>query len=332
MIGERIESVGGAPWEGLTLLAAGLVLAAAGWFSGISAMVAGAALPIALGGSWWFLGQERPLTATFREDGLEVETAGEPVLVPYASIRNLKVGRRAADPATFDKPSAALTIVHDGGVLRIPSRLNLPSHEVLRFLADRVPRTGGRDVNPVLLDYLNREEQYYGPSSVASFRAASCLVSGPRTGYRALALGLMLAGTAWTAYGFSGRGDTAWGVFGVIGLVFGVLFLAASFAENRPSGAALKNWKDASLVIGPHGMAMVQGHLQGEVRWPELLEIRFQAKPGAVQFGYQFAIPGILLRVKGAKILIADIYDRPLFVIHERILASSGRSTPPDVE
>ncbi len=42
--------------------------------------------------------------------------------------------------------------------------------------------------------------------------------------------------------------------------------------------------------------------------------------------------PGILLRVKGADIVIADIYDRPLHVIDNRILASSGRSTPLDRE
>jgi hypothetical protein len=38
-----------------------------------------------------------------------------------------------------------------------------------------------------------------------------------------------------------------------------------------------------------------------------------------------------LLRVKGANIVIADIYDRPLYVIHNRILAASGRSTPLDL-
>jgi len=79
-------------------------------------------------------------------------------------------------------------------------------------------------------------------------------------------------------------------------------------------------------------MAMVQGGIQGEVRWPELLEIRFNAKPRGLSLSNQRAmLPGILLRVKGADILIADIYDRPLYVIYNRILAASGRSGPRDV-
>ena len=104
-----------------------------------------------------------------------------------------------------------------------------------------------------------------------------------------------------------------------------------SFAEPMRVGP-MKNWKNASVVIGPHGMAMVQGDIQGEVRWPELLEIRFNTKPLAFSLGSQSGFPGILLRVKGADIVIADIYDRPLHVIYNHILASSGRSTPLDLE
>ena len=44
------------------------------------------------------------------------------------------------------------------------------------------------------------------------------------------------------------------------------------------------------------------------------------------------AIPGIRHRVKGARILIMDLYDCSLFVIHDRIPAASGRSTPLDAE
>jgi hypothetical protein len=88
----------------------------------------------------------------------------------------------------------------------------------------------------------------------------------------------------------------------------------------------LKNWKNASLVIAPEGMAMVQGLIQGEVKWPELLDVRFNVKPVGFHMGHHTAFPGIMLSVKGANILIADIYDRPLHVIYNRILTLSGRS------
>jgi hypothetical protein len=332
MIGERLESHGLLPWGELLLLAVALGLVAAGLIYGINGMVIGAVLPLAMGGTLWFLGRERPLTATFREEGLEIETAAEPILVPYASIQNIKVGGRLADPAEFRKSACAITVLHKGGLLRIPSRLNYPSHEVYRFLAERVPDNGGRDVNPVLADYLARQEQYFGPESVRTFRAVGRRLTPERIGYRAFSIGLMLTGVAWSALGFSEFVATEWGWAGILCIVLGAFLYAASYAESMSPGP-VRNWKGASLVIGPQGMAMVQGDIQGEVHWPELLEIRFNARPGGFNFGNVNAmIPGILLRVKGASILIADIYDRPLYVIYNRILAASGRSAPVDFE
>ena len=267
-----------------------------------------------------------------REEGLEIEGVEGPTLVPYASIQNIKVGGRLADPVGFRKASCPIAVLHDGRVLHIPSRLNFPSHEVYRFLAERIPDGGGRDVNPVLADYLERQEQYFGPDSVATFRAASGRATGARLGYRAFCIGVTVAGAAWMVYGFSGFGETMWGGVGVACAVAGILLYTVSFAESLAAGSSRK-LKDASLVIGPQGMAMVQGDIQGEVRWPELLEIRFNANPSGVNFGNVHAlIPGILLRVKGATIVIADIYDRPLYVIYNRIMAASGRSAQPGLE
>lgn len=334
MIGERLESHRGFSPGAPVLLAVGLGLAVAGLAWGIEGMLVGAALPIAIAGSLWFLGQDRPLTATFREDGLEVESRGEPVLVPYATIRNLRVGGRPADPAGFRRPSCPIEVLHEGGLLRIPAHLNFPSDEVLRFLADRVPDGGGRDVNPVLADYLQRQEMYFGPESVATFRGAGRPPTGSRSGLRAVCIGLMLAGAAWAALGFSGAVDVGWGAAGITCLLLGALLVAATFAESMPAHPAMKAKvrKGASLVIGPIGMAMVQGDIQGEVRWPELLEIRLQAKPSGLHLAGAGAFPGILLRVKGADILIADIYDRPLYVIYNRIMSSAGRAAPLDAE
>ena len=162
--------------------------------------------------------------------------------------------------------------------------------------------------------------------------AASQRVADARLGYRAFCIGLIVAGGAWSVIGFSGFSEIAWGLAGIVCVMVGGLLYATSFAEFIPAGP-MRNWRNASLVISPQGMAMVQGDIQGEVRWPELVEIRFNTKPRGFDFGNPSAmLPGILLRVKGASILIADIYDRPLHVIHKRILAASGRSTPLELE
>jgi len=330
MIGERLESHGNLPWGALLLLAVGFGLVIVGLIYHNNWFVTGAVLPAALAGSLWFLGRERPLAATFREQGLEIESATEPVLVPYASIQNIKAGGRLADPAGFRKSSCAIAVLHEGGLLRVPSHLNFPAHEVYRFLVERVPDTGGRDVNPVLAEYLERQERYFGPETVGTFRAASRRMRSGRRGYRALCIGMMLAGAVWAALGIAEFVNPYfWAPAGILFVLFGALLYAFSFVEAI---RAVKNWKNASLVIGPEGMAMIQGDIQGEVRWPEVLEIRFNAKPGGFSLGQPSVMPGILLRVKGANIVIADIYDRPLRVIHNRILASAYRATAGNVE
>ena len=169
-----------------------------------------------------------------------------------------------ADPATFDKASCGIAVLHERGRFTYPAHLNFSSHDVFRFLAERVPDCGGRDVNPVLADYLERQEQYFGPHSVATFPRGKPPATGSRSGYRASCIGLILAGVAWSAYAFSGIGETAWGLAGVIGIVAGVSW-RGQLGEGMPAGPAFKNGKDASLVIGPHGMAMIQGDVQGEV-------------------------------------------------------------------
>ncbi len=183
-------------------------------------------------------------------------------------------------------------------------------------------------MNPVLAEYLESQERQFGPDAVRTYCAASRRLRGTRRGYRAFLFGLIGTGAAWTAFGFSGFDETAWGAAGIVCAFLGAILYAASFGEAIRE---IKNWRQASLVIGPLGMAMVQGDIQGEVRWPELLEIRFNARPRGFNLMNQRAmIPGILLKVKGADIVIADIYDRPLYVIYNGILAASGRSKPLD--
>ena len=69
MIGERIESQHSLPLMAFLFLAAGVGLVVAGLATGVHGMVTGAVLPLALGGSLWLFGQERPLTAMFRDTG-----------------------------------------------------------------------------------------------------------------------------------------------------------------------------------------------------------------------------------------------------------------------
>jgi hypothetical protein len=65
-------------------------------------------------------------------------------------------------------------------------------------------------------------------------------------------------------------------------------------------------------VIGPQGIALSQGELQGQLRWAELKRIR-------IRKGAFLSAPVLELRVEGARIDIPDIYSTPLTLIHREI-------------
>ncbi len=332
MIGERIEARHAFPLGAALFLLVGLGLLAAGLGMGNRDLAIGGVLPIAIGAVWWASGSVRPFTGTFQEEGLLVEGEGEPFLVPYSSIRNVKVGGRLANPKGPDRGRRPIELLHDSGVLRIPSRSSFPTHTILRFLADRIPDRGSRDVNPALADFLRVQEAKFGPEHVYTFRAADRTWKSSLRGLRAFSIGGILGGAAWIGLGALGIGSDGWSPAGIVTLIFGFLLFAASFSEFQTAGQTRKLRKNAGLVIGPGGMAMIQGPIQGELRWAELVETRFQDGARAFQSTPAAAVPGIVLRVKGAEIVIADVYDRPLYVIHDLIQMSAELTEPVDVE
>ncbi len=329
MIGQRIESRPGLPWGALMFLAVGIALVAGGLAVGPLPMAVAGALPIAVGLMLGFLGREGRFAGEFTAEG--IEATDPPSSIPYASLLNVRAGNRPHNPLDFRKKTCPIRVIHEAGELAIPSRLNVPSHEVYRFLAGKVPDNGSREINPALQEYLERQESYFGPEQVWTYRALTRKQSRRAYGkLRAGCYGLILAGVVWIAYGASTADGGGWIGGGILALLLGVAFAMATLAEGPNTGRMIKGWKKASLVIGPQGMAMVQGDIQGEVRWPELLEIRFKSRPSNFRLHHGEAMAGILLRLKGANILIADLYDRPLYVIHDRIMACSGRSTRPE--
>ena len=331
MIGRRIESRWRWPWGVLLWLSIGVALLAGGLVLGRPPLSIASALPISIGLASWMLGRERSFVAEFAEESIEIEDPQSSI--PYSGIRDLRAGWIPHDPSTFRKASAPIHLEHDRGVLHIPANLSVPSHEVYRFLAGRMTSDGDRAVNPALAEYLERQEGYYGPEHIWTYRAASRgKFRGRYRRFRAFCAGLVLGGAVWMVLGFSGRVEEAWGVAGIMCALLGFLFFLVTLAELNHTGRFIKGWKGSSLVIGPQGMAMVQGDIQGEVRWPELLEIRLKPKPSKFYVHHAQAHNGILLKVKGADILIADIYDRPLYIIYDRIMASSGRLARDEVD
>jgi hypothetical protein len=333
MIGSRIESRRVLPWGSLLLLTAGFCMFIGGIANGEASLAISSALPFSIGLSVLFLGHEKKLVAEFAAESIEIENP--PTSIPYAGLKSVRAGGIPHEPSSFRKARSPILVEHDNGVLQIPPRLNVPSHEVYRFLAEQVPTCGNRAVNSTLAEYLERQESYYGPEQIWTYNAS---VRKPPKGrfraFRGFCYGLILAGLVWMFLGFAVGIDpkTGWGGVGILCSSVGVALFLITLVDRELNNGAIRNWRKSSIVITPQGMAMVQGDLQGEVRWPELLDIRFRPKPRIISFQYSHGLIGILLKLRGADILIADIYDRPLYVIHERILAASGRSCPEEID
>lgn len=327
MIGRVIEARRRPPWLALALLAAGFALGGLAAWRREPTPAAWAVLPLAMGGCLLALARQRGFTAQLGEDAIllgdERDPLAPPTPIPYASLRSVHADGWAEAPAAFRKPRATLAVRHEGGVLLIPPRLNVASAEVYRHLARFLPRAGGRDVNPALESYLKEHERRHGPGEVICYKAAATrarpAARRSTRAIRALLAGVVLAGLIWVGIGLAEWPSPEWKYGGAVALIFGSIFWLASFTSAL-STPRVPEWRKASLVVGPDGLAMVQGPVRGEIRWEELLDLKFAPRPRSFRLVNDVGLAGIRLRVPGATITIADIYECPLYVIYDEIL------------
>jgi hypothetical protein len=318
MIGQQVESRPSFPVAALLFLLAAVSLVVLGIAIKNPHPLMGAALPLCIGVALFWL-RDRPFVAEFSATAIECRNPD--LIVPYDSLHGLRPIGRSEDPRKPGPRAYPIHVIHEGGVFRIPKRLNVPSDDVYRFLYEQFPPEGERGVDPALGDYLDEQQKAFGPERVWSYRARSHL--GSFTAYRvgrAVSLAVMVAGGAWVVLGLSLRFKD-WGVWVGIGsflVFFGFLFFMAFLASTRQVGR-IKNWKQASLVISPVGMALVQGDIKGQMRWDELRDLQLKTKRGSFTMNADTAMPGIVLTFAGASVTIVDIYDQPLHLIFERI-------------
>jgi hypothetical protein len=176
-------------------------------------------------------------------------------------------------------------------------------------------------VNSQLTRYLAAEEEAFGSERVWSYRARKHLAKpfGARK-FRAFSLAVILSGLLWLGLGFGPNHLEAWGAAGIFALIVGFVLFLGSFVVTQSSSGRITHWRQASLVISPGGMALVQGESKGEMGWDELLDVKLKSTPtSGLLTSSNVDPPGILLVFEGAKVSIVDIYDRPLPIIYKRI-------------
>jgi hypothetical protein len=319
MTGCPVESRPSFPWSALGWLVIAGVLVASALAEKNPHPAIAALLPFFIAASA-LIQREKRFVAELSEESLEVR---EPVnlSLPYTHMEALRARRRGdPDPRRPGKPAYPITVLHTAGILSIPKRLTLPSDDVYRFLYGCFTPGGSRDVGPRLQQHLEEQIALFGADKVWSYRARAFL------GTRALSGGLatfiwpaVLTGLVWIGLTLAGGRYVIWGPVGFLVLSIAGCLALLSWSASRAQARAIKDWRRSSVVISPAGLALVQGDIQGEMKWRELKKVSYKSSRGSFQASDSPGL-GIVLSLEGADVVVADIYDRPLYAIYERIL------------
>jgi hypothetical protein len=176
----------------------------------------------------------------------------------------------------------------------------------------------------MLRDNLRRQAEHYGEEEVHAFRARPGRARDLDSRWaKPVSLAILLTGLVWVAVGGllsagRSRDRAGWIAGGALVAFLGGLFWFLAWLRDRRV-ARPRHWEQAGLVIGPGGLALVQDDLKGELRWDEVRKLRLHEKPGGFQFSEGASLAGIHVTVEGATIVIRDVYDQPLYAIHECI-------------
>lgn len=175
-------------------------------------------------------------------------------------------------------------------------------------------------MTPALTEYLRSNKESFGAERVWYYAARGQLGTAFRSRKAtAFWLAALLAGATWVVAGFSSDERRPWLVFGFVVIFAAVMMLLVVGLDAGNQRPPVKNWRRSGLVISPVGLAVVQGLEQGEMHWDELRGLRLRTGGRFFSSSAEGPTAGIELVLDGASFVLADVYDRPLPIILERI-------------
>ena len=311
MIGRQIESNPGTPRFPifLGLCCAGLISVSIVSFNPGFAIFC---IPVATVAMALMMVRERPfamqLTATELVVGDTFET------IPFASIKSVTAEKSSAGGGQFP-----IFVTHAAGSLTIPASINESSTAVYEFLCNNFESDVTSNIPVALKDYAAEQFTTFGEEKVFCFSARETIAPRPRRPrLRAFSLGMVVGGLLWLLAGMVAQ---EWFGGGVVAIIFGFLFFMLTFAQPATGAQHIKNWRDSFLIVSPAGIGLVQGPLKGRLRWDELRNVKLNEKVKSFRLSAAAAQKGILLDVTGSQIVIADIYNEPLFNVHQKIMS-----------
>jgi hypothetical protein len=308
----HIESRPAFPWVGVFSLALALVCAAAAFWLGNRHVLMVALMPLTLG-VILVITRERVFRAEITATGIEI--VRPQLSLPFAEIDGLLMSGK------LGRARASFAVIRDQRRIRVPARLNVDSDELFRFLLEKLPTTHCTDLPSVLERYCGKQKVLHGADRVIAHRARNCRLRKSHPREVAVCTACLVVGCIWAVLGGMDlrAGGGAWIAIG--SLTAFVMFLVIVGYTIESSAARIRNWRQAGLVIGPGGLALSQGNMTGELRWEELRDIRYPSRRAFLDAqATEGHFQGIQLKVGGASIIIADIYNRPLGLIYEQLM------------
>ncbi|HZZ73567.1 MAG TPA: hypothetical protein VFE24_15040 [Pirellulales bacterium] len=267
-----------------------------------------------------FLTRQRAVELEFRERSLFLPESGESF--DYRSLQGVRFKSMTRRNPVY--------LLFETRAVCIPGLNRAEKAELYRFMKDFLLDGGSGDLKSPLRDYRQQQVELFGSEKVFSYRARSVFL--PRmeiAPFLGVAIALVTSGLVWTIVAGGSAHNAKEGLIAFACLLFFLVFLMAVFAaagglRRKPRG--IKHWDKSELVISPLGIALVQGQLQGQMSWSELNHLVFKNREtsGAPWSIMPFPFRYLNLKLSGANILVHDLYDRPLAVIHQ-VLAGYWR-------
>jgi len=314
VIGARIATRRPPAKGALALLAGGAALAALGMALGVPALVPVAIAPLAIGACLLIVG-ERGFQARFTPTGMEIAHPRQ--TITYSTLLEV----RPLVPADRPRPDFfPIQVVHTLGAVIIPARLTLSSERVYSFLrgflADRRPTL------PAALDaYRVEQEGSFGPEKVWCYAGRGGRDRPQARNLRAIGAGLVVTAAAWAVIPLRRTDEPGWWMAsGAIAFVGAAVLVQDVSGRRRETSARPLSQTTAALVIAPLGLAVEQGAMTGHLTWQEIRNVSVRTGRAGLAWSAAQTLPGIVLEVEGASIVLTDSYDRPLSEIHDRIL------------
>jgi multidrug transporter EmrE-like cation transporter len=267
-----------------------------------------AILPLSLAFGLWF-GRPSHVVLLVENDGLR--PFGTHDNIRFSGIAYVSVAGREYDGSAAI-PAAPIEIQHEGGYIAVPPRMIVDATEFYRFLVAWLPAPQPAQPHPLLADYFSEQTAKFGPHKVRAIGTRRAILDRwRRRRWRSICGALFVTGVIWLVAGIAlstAKNDDAYapwaGIGSLVALISGLaFFVQSSVGESR--NRQIAKFADSFIIVGPAGLAMVQGDIKGAMRWDEIVKVTSRA---AQSFRASNA-HGLKLNVRGGEVIAFDIYE-----------------------